>query len=72
MNQIEDWFKGRWKNIKHRTKDELRRKYSIKVKRFKTVTEKLKQKITAKAEKLNRYKARVTQYRQNQTVSLQS
>ena len=32
---------------------------------FKTVTEELKRRITAKAGKLKRYKARVTHYRQN-------
>ena len=65
LSQIDDWFKGRWENIKHRRKDELRRKYSSKAKGFKTLTEELKQRITAKAGKFKRYKARVTQYRQN-------
>ena len=65
LSQIQGWFKGRWKNIKRRRKDELRRKYSIKGKGFKTVTEELKQRIRIKAEKLKRYKARMTQYRQN-------
>ena len=51
LSQIEDWFKDRWKNIKHKRKDELRRKYSIKTKGFKTVIEELKQRITAKAGK---------------------
>ena len=64
LSQIEDWFKGRWKSNKHRRKDELRRKYSIKAKGFKMVTKELKQRIVAKTGKLKRYKARVTQYRQ--------
>ena len=46
-------------------KNELRRKYKIKAKGFKTVIEELKQRITEKAGKLKKYKARVTQYRQN-------
>ena len=65
LSQIEDWFKGRWNNIKHRRKDELKRKYRIKAKGFKIVTEELKQRTTLKAGKLKRYKARVNQYRQN-------
>ena len=32
LSQIEDWFKGRRENMKHKRKDELRRKYSIKPK----------------------------------------
>ena len=52
------------KNIKRGTKDELRRKYSIKAKGFKMVTEELKQTITAKTGNLKHYKARVNQYRQ--------
>ena len=54
LSQIEDWFKDRWKNIKHKRKDELRRKYSIKTKGFETVIEELKQRITAKAGKWKR------------------
>ena len=65
LSQIEDWSKGRWKNIKFRRKDELRRNYSIKAKEFKMVIEELKQRMTAKAGKLKRFKARVTLYRQN-------
>ena len=70
LSQFESSFKGEWKNIKHRRKDELRRKYSIQAKGFKTVIEELKQRITAKSGKLKHYKTRVTQYRQ--TVSPQS
>ena len=65
LSQIEDWFTGRWKNIKHRRKGKLWRKYSIKAKGFKTVTEELKERITPKVGKLKHYKSRVTQYRQN-------
>ena len=61
LSQIDDWFKGQWKNIKHRRKDELRRKYSSKENGFKTLTEELKQRVTAKAGKLKRYKARYGQ-----------
>ena len=54
--------------IKHRRKDELRRKYRIKTKGFKMITEELKQRITAKAGKLKHYKPRQTQYRQNKLL----
>ena len=61
MSQIEDWSKGRWTNINHKRKDKMRRKYSIKTKEFKTITEELKPRIIAKAAKLKRCKTRVTQ-----------
>ena len=63
LSQIEDWHKRRWKNIKRRRKDKLRKKYCINVKEFKTVPEELKPRIKAKTGKLKRFKARVTQNR---------
>ena len=66
LSQIEDWYKRWWNNIKHRRKDKLRKKYCINVKEFKTVTEELKPRIKVKTRKLKRFKARVTQNRQNE------
>ena len=42
LSQFEDWHKRRWKNIKHRRKDKLRKIYFINVKEFKTINEELK------------------------------
>ena len=53
------------KKIKKKKKEELRKKYKIKVKCFKVITEVLKQRISAKSEKLRYYDARGKQYRQN-------
>ena len=64
MSLLDDWFKGKWKNIKKK-KEELRKKYRITVKGFKVVIEELKQKSFAKSEKLRHYGARGKQYRQN-------
>ena len=62
LSRIDDWFKGRWKNGSIRLKCELKKKYKIKAKGFKTVIEELKQHISAKTLKLKRYKSRVEQY----------
>ena len=67
LSRIDDWFKRRWKNGIAKLKCELNRKYKIKAKGFNTVTEELKQCISAKALKLKRDKLRVKQYRQNST-----
>ena len=45
--------------------ERLERKYCIRVKRLNVVIEKLKQRITAIAEKVRRYQGRVDSYRQN-------
>ena len=58
LNRLDDWFKGKWKKDKKRKKEELRKKYRIKV-----VIEELKQRLSAKCEKLRRYGARGKQYR---------
>ena len=65
LSRIDNWFKGRRKNGSTKLKCELKKKYKIKVKGFNTVIEKLKQRISANALKLKRYKSRVKQYRQN-------
>ena len=66
MSRLDDWFKGKWKKDKKRKKEELRMKYRIKVKGSKVVIEELKQRISAKSERLRRYHARGNQYRQNE------
>ena len=53
------------KKIRKRKKEELRKKYRIKVKGSKVVVEELKQTISAKSEKLRDYSARGNQYKQN-------
>ena len=65
MNRLDDRFKGKWKKDNKRKKGELRKKYRIKAKGFKVVTEELKQRISEKSEKLRRYRTRDNQYRQN-------
>ena len=54
------------KNISNfRHWETLKRKYSIRVKRFNVVIEELKQRITAIAAKVRKYQGRVDSYRQN-------
>ena len=65
LSRLDDWFKGKQKKDGKRKKEELRNKYSIKVKGFKVVIEELKQIISAKSEKLRRYGGRGNQYKQN-------
>ena len=65
LSRLDDWFKGKWKKDKKRKKEELRKKYRIKVKDFKVVIEELKQRISVKSENLRRYGAQANQYRQN-------
>ena len=49
LSRQDDWLKGKWKK---RWKKDLGKKYKIKAKGFKVVIEELKQKISAKFEKL--------------------
>ena len=58
-------FRESGKKIKKRKKEELRKKYRIKVKGLKVVIEELKQIISAKSEKLRIYGARGKEYSQN-------
>ena len=67
LSRIDDWFKGQQKNYSIKLKCELKKKYKIKAKGFNTVTEERKQRISAKALKLKRYKSRLKQYRQKRT-----
>ena len=62
---LDDWFKGKWKRDKKRKTEELKKKYGIQIEGFKVVIEELKQRISAKSEKLRRYHARGNQYRKN-------
>ena len=63
--RLDDWFQGKWKKDKKRKKEELKKKYRMKVKGFNVVTKELKQRISAKSEKLRRYGARGKQHRHN-------
>ena len=63
LSRIEELKKG--KKIKARFEEELQRKYWLKEKGLITVSEELKQRITAKAAKISRFKARIEQFRQN-------
>ena len=65
LNRPDDWFQGKWKKDKKRKKEELKKKYRMKVKGFNVVTKELKQRISAKSEKLRRYGARGKQHRHN-------
>ena len=67
LSRNDDWFKGRWKNGSTKLKGELKKKH--KIKGFITVTEELKQRISAKTSqlKLKHHSSRVKQYRQNRT-----
>ena len=67
LSRNDDWFKGRWKNGSTKLKGELKKKH--KIKGFITVTEELKQRISAKTSqlKLKNHSSRVKQYRQNRT-----
>ena len=63
LSRIEELKKGR--KIKARYEEELLRKYWLKEKGLITVSEELKQRITVKAAKVSRYKARIEQFGQN-------
>ena len=64
MSRLDDWFKGKWKKDKKRKKEEPRKKNTIKVESFKVAIEKLKQRISAKSEKLRQCLTQYNQYRQ--------
>ena len=52
-------------SLKLRGVTQIGKKYFVKKKGLNVVIEELKQRVTAKAEKLRRYEQRVQQYRQN-------
>ena len=64
MSRLDDWFKGKWKKDKKRKKEEPRKKNRIKVESFEVAIEKLKQRISAKPEKLRQCLTPDNQYRQ--------
>ena len=64
LSRLDDWFKGKWKKDKKRKKEEPRKKNTIKVESFKVAIEKLKQRISAKSEKLRQCLTPDNQYRQ--------
>ena len=52
-------------SLKLRGLTQIRKKYFVKKKGLNVVSEELKQRVVAKAEKLRRYEQRIQQYRQN-------
>lgn len=48
MNQIDDWFKGKWKNGSKKRKDYLKKKHQIKTKGFKVVIREIQLSISGK------------------------
>ena len=68
MSRLDDWFKGKWKKDKKRKKEEPRKKNRIKVESFEVAIEKLKQRISAKPEKLRQCLTPDNQYRQTFTI----
>ena len=64
MSRLDNWFKGKWKKDKKRKKEEPRKKNRIKVESFEVAIEKLKQRISAKPEKLRQCLTPDNQYRQ--------
>jgi hypothetical protein len=63
LSQIEKWREGSLKN--ELVKERLRNVYWIEAKGLQTVSEELKQRITAQAVKLQRYQQRINQFREN-------
>ena len=63
LSKLESFKNNMFKNDD--TKVRLYDKYKVKKKGLSTVIEELKQRITAKAEKLKRYDSRIEQYHQN-------
>ena len=68
LSRLDDWFKGKWKKDKKRKKEEPRKKNRIKVESFEVAIEKLKQRISAKPEKLRQCLTPDNQYRQTFTI----
>ena len=67
LSHLDDWFKGKWEKDKKRKK-EPRKKNRIKAEGFKVAVEKLKQRISAKSEKLRQCLTQYNQYRQTFTI----
>ena len=65
LSRIEAWFAGRWKKDKKKEKDWLDQKYGLRRKGFTLVMEELKQRITAKANKVKQYDNRIKQFQDN-------
>ena len=58
-----------WHTVTKKTIATLTNKYHLESKTIKEVSEELKQRITATAKKIDRYDARIKQFRQNQQFS---
>ena len=65
LSRIEAWFPGRWKKDEKKEKDWLDQKYGLRIKGFTLVMEELKQRITAKDTKVERYDNRIKQFQGN-------
>ena len=65
LSRLDSWSQGLWTRSKQGVKQDLERKYGIKEKGIYTVIETVKQRILAKASKLNRYKGRKAQFDDN-------
>ena len=63
VSRVEKWKEGKLKS--DGLKDQLERKYHVRVKGFTTVTEELKQRIKAKSSRIKKYEERNNQYTQN-------
>ena len=63
IGRVQRLKEGMW--VKTRFREELQKKYWLKEKGYKRVIEELKQRVTAKADKIKRYKDRMKQYRHN-------
>lgn len=55
------------KIVKKKQRDRLERKYNTKQKKLTVIKEEIRQRITAKKEKIKRYQNRINQFRQNRT-----
>ena len=67
------WVPGasqEWHTVKQKNKSNTNKKYHLKSKTIKEVSEELKQRIPATAKKIERYDARIKQFRQNQSAEV--
>lgn len=69
LSKIDVWHRGQWRGKKEGEKKTLNRVYKIKAKGFKVTMEEMKQRITAKANRVKRYSNRQKQYEQNRLFS---
>ena len=65
LSRIEAWFAGRWKKDEKKEKDWLDQKYGLRIKGFTLIMKELKQRITEKGTKVERYDNRIKQFQDN-------